>query len=544
MEVVERLADVLVVGSGGAGLRAALEAAKKGVRVLLVSKAPIGLANCTIVSGGAFSAAIEGLDPEAYFKLTIETGKYLNNKKLIEILAREAPSRILELEEMGLEMVKRKGSAIVKDSPGSSMIRGKKITRVLETESRKAGVAFDERVIVIDLFYKDNRVTGAIGYNYFTDQILIYQARAIVMATGGAGAVYARHDNPGHITGDGFATLYRAGVELQDMEMVQFYPVGLADPKHADFLIPPSVVDEGVLRNARNEDIKIKYDLRQKPIAILARDLLSRAIFQEIREGNGVGNALLLDLTKMPEAKWQADPLAATAKKTFVEKLGSYQHTLPVSPLCHHFMGGVVIDESCQTELKGLFAAGEVTGGVHGANRMGGNALADTLVFGARAGANAASFTIDVKPVPVEKKMIEKKVNFLRHYRQESNKERVFPESLKQTIQKTMWEKVGLIRCQEGLQEALGLFISLEKESLPKLASHTPRQLLEALETINMLEVAKLITLSALTRQESRGAHYRTDFAQQNDKEWLRNICLQKQGEETAVEIGETISLA
>ncbi|MBI4596616.1 MAG: FAD-binding protein [Candidatus Tectomicrobia bacterium] len=542
MELVEKSVDVLVVGSGGAGLRAAIEAAHKGVKTLLVSKAPVGLANCTIVSGGAFTVAIEGMTPGVHFNMTMDTGKSLNNASLVKVLTEESPGRIYELEEMGLDLVKGKGRAIVKTSPGSSMIRGKKITRVMEIQAKKAGVSMDERVVLVDLILRDNRVLGAIGYNYASDQLVIYQAKAVVMATGGAGAIYARHDNPGHITGDGYAVFYRAGVKLQDMEMVQFYPAGLADPQHADFLVPPTLMDEGKIFNTRQEDIKEKYKLPRKQIAIVARDTLSRAVFQEILLGNGIEGALFLDLTEMPEEKWLADPLAATAKRTFIEKLGAARQPLRICPLCHHFMGGAVIDENCQAGVAGLYAAGEVAGGLHGANRMGGNALSETLVFGARAGSNAALYAQDVDVKPMEKKLFNEEINILQRMRHGSEKGKIAPESIKKELQKTMWDKAGLVRSKKGLQEALSLIKRLEKDHLSSLAADSPRQFLEVLETINMVQVSQMVVTSALTRQESRGAHFRTDYIEQNDREWRRNILLQKRGEEIAVELGNMLA--
>ena len=239
-----------------------------------------------------------------------------------------------------------------------------------------------------DLLIEEGKAVGALGFDFHRGKFLGLGAKAIILANGGGGALYQRHDNPVRITGDGYALAFHAGCQLRDMEFVQFIPPGVAEPGKPTILIAPSLCDAGRVINSLGEDILNKYQITEKPVAVRSRDLFSQAIFMEEAEGREV----FLDLRAVSEEEWPRDNMAHSQRDLLMRNFSCSQKPIRISPMCHHFMGGVVADPKGMTEIPGLFAAGEVVGGVHGANRMGGNALDEVLVFGHRAGEAAAEW--------------------------------------------------------------------------------------------------------------------------------------------------------
>ena len=377
MEILKT--DVLVIGGGGAGMQAALAAKENGAEVLLVSKTPMGKSTCTQLSGGAFSLAAEGMSRELHLELTLQTGKGINAGELVEVLIREAPDRVRELEKLGLTGEWGKGRFTCLGRPPAW---GAPITDVLARAIQEKGVSPLPWVMVFRVIVEEQKAIGALGFDFRQGKMMGFLAKAIILANGGGGALYQRHDNPVRTTGDGYALGFQAGCRLRDMEFVQFIPVGLAEPGKPAYLIAPSLADAAKIVNSAGEDILEKYKITERPVAVRSRDSFSLAAFLEEMEGRQV----FMDFRSLTERNWPKNNMARSQMGMVMKTLGGSERPLRISPMCHHFMGGVVSSPDGATEIPGLFAAGEVVGGVHGANRMGGNALGEILVFGFRAG--------------------------------------------------------------------------------------------------------------------------------------------------------------
>ncbi|MGD0623237.1 MAG: FAD-binding protein [Thermodesulfobacteriota bacterium] len=518
MEIIKT--DILVIGGGGAGMRAALAAKEKGSEVLLASKTPIGKSTCTYLSGGAFLVAAEGLSKESHLNLTLQAGKGINSQELVAILVEEAPKRIRELERIGLVGEWRKGRFSCLGKPPSW---GAPLADVLANALQRQGVSIFPWVTVFDLLIEDGKAVGALAFDFRQGMPIALVSKAVILANGGGGALYRRHDNPVRTTGDGYALAFSAGCQLRDMEFVQFMPSGLAESGKPILIIAPTICDVGRVINAVGEDILKKYQITEKPVAIRARDSFSLAIFKEEAEGRNV----FLDLTSVSEIDWPQDNMAQSQREILMKNFSGSQKPLRISPMCHHFMGGVVTDQNGATEIPGLFAAGEVVGGVHGANRMGGNALDEILVFGYRAGGAAADWAKN----QVWNKYAESLINerweaFLR------KRGRAVagspPKILRKMIGEVLWEKSGILRDEEGLINAMKSLQRIRAKNLPEIKAETPKEILETMEVENALWVGEMITRSALMRKESRGAHFREDFPKTDDQNWKGNIFLKK----------------
>jgi succinate dehydrogenase/fumarate reductase flavoprotein subunit len=512
--VDHRICDVLVIGSGAAGLRAAAAAKQAGAHVLVVSRGAPGKASATIVSGGAFAGSRDGESTAGHLERTLQAGRGLNQRSLAEVLAEEAPARLLELLGWGFDGGFHNGYLF---SRGRAPVWGEKIIRCLVDRNRALGTEFQAGLAVADLRIEEG-VGFATAYATASGRRQSIGARAVVLATGGAGGLYARHDNPHGIVGEGYALALRAGALLQDMEFVQFYPLGLAEPGLPRHMVPPRLGDHGRLCNDAGEDIYEKYGIAERPAAEKARDRLSQALFKEIyREGREVR----LDLTGVSEERWTSDPLSASTLGTIGKRCGACRRPLRVSPMAHHTMGGVCIDSCGATSVPGLFAAGEVTGGLHGANRMGGNALTETLVFGKRAGEAAAEWAAAHPKAPREEPGASSEepapgsacagaVSIIAEFRRR--------------LGRILWEDGGVIRNRAGLERALNAVAAIEAElqAIPGgMAASSPARVLSLTAGI---ETARLILQAALRRTESRGAHYREDYPETDDSRWLGHL--------------------
>lgn len=513
--------DVLVIGSGGAGLRAAIEAEAQGASVAVASKAPAGLNNSTAVSGGGFRAPMGGLTIDEYIRDTLEVGKGLNDRSLVEVMAREGEERLLELRRFGVRVRVREGGVYVEGRDGA---QGAGLTIPLLDYARSRGVRFLENVIVTRLLIDDDRIVGAVGYEARGDRPIIFSSGAVVLATGGAGALYKRTDCPIRTTGDGYSLAFDAGALLRDMEFVQFYPIALAEEGAPPYLIGGYLTEEGRIINSLGEDIPMKHGVKARPLALKSRDLLSRAVMIEILEGRGVEGAVLLDareaIRRLGEEGW----FSTGSYRFFVEALRADERPLRVAPVSHFCMGGVIIDEEGSTGVKGLYAAGEAVGGVHGANRHGGNALTEAIVFGARAGAAAAFHSRSVPRIAV-KHLAYPEVERYKAIRGGVGEGRE-PVAVMRRLRDVMWERAGIVRVERGLREALA-----EVEGLRGmengLRARSGRGMIEALEASMALRAAEMIIRSALERRESRGAHYRVDYPEE-DANWLRMVVLSR----------------
>ena len=524
--------DVLVIGGGAAGLRAAIAAREAGTDVLLVSKTPVGYANCSAISNAGIAAAMGLRDPrdnpEAHVRDTIEGGRFINQRALVEALAERSPREIGEAQRLGIQFRTFEGAMFSSLTPGHSYPRavsvaegiGVGMTRPMREFALKIGVGFREGTLAYQLFQRDGRAVAALGVDKDGTPVLL-QAKAIVLAGGGAGYAYARTNNPVAMTGDGYALAYRAGVSLIDMEFVQLYPTGLNEPG----LPSVNVYYEGlvlrggaVLRNSLGEDTLAKHGLltdKQR-----TRDAMTRALSLEIAEGRGVQGGVVMDLGAV-----SADDLQRFAR-AIPKALASDATTTPksfhVSPVVHYFMGGVKVNAQAETDLPGLFAGGEVAGGIHGANRLGGNALAETLVFGAIAGENAAQFALREPPITPMERDVQNGADRIEHVATQQRGESL--NALREEARGIVWRSAGPIRTGHDLESGL-LELSDMRRRLAGAAVPERADVVKALEIENIITTGETIIASALERTESRGAHFRLDYPHE-DGAWLKNVLI------------------
>ncbi len=517
--------DVLVVGSGGAGLRAAIACREKDLDVCVISKTSAGKGTSTIVSGGVFAGSQEGRSTEGHLTRTLQAGRGLNQQDLVEILVEEAPRRLKELMHWGIKAELRKGYLY---SHGAPPMWGREITQCLLAKCSALGVRFADGIIVADINMQKGLAAVA-AYSLESGKWMTIGAKALVLATGGAGALYQRHDNPRRMLGDGYLLALNAGAVLQHMEFVQFYPLGLAEPGLAPFLIPPRLADLGGLFNGKGEEIHDKYEITERPAGERARDRLSQALFSEIHRH---GEEVWLDLTKVSEKDWQKDPFSGSTRKILGDRYGARDRALRIAPMAHHVMGGIQIDTRGFTSVPGLFAAGEVTGGVHGANRMGGNALSETLVFGKRAGDAAAQWAINADQ---DSSTIGADAH--RAFLNTSSKHQtgLDPGHLTRQIQQIMWMEGGILRNKKGLTKALEAARNMQRQAIESSLEGDPKEVQRLLELRFAAATASLIVQAAQKREESRGAHYREDFPNPDDENWrgALQVQLNSQGEQS-----------
>ena len=511
------LTDVLVIGGGAAGLRASIEAKKRGLKVALASKAPMGYSSSTLYAGGGFRAAIGGYSKERHFEDTIAGGKLLNDRELVKRLVLEAPDRLFELRELGVKFKSRRGGISVSNGP---LTAGKGLVSPMADYARSSGVTFLENVMAIDLIV-DGSTHGAVFLDFRSGKIFPISSRAVILATGGYSQLFARTDNPVRVSGDGCAMALRAGAALVDLEFTQFFPLGLAEEGRPAWLFPAVF---GRLLNGIGEDIIVKYGF-DKPLSravVEDRDLLSRAMLTEIFEGRGIDEALIVDLSQVSKiGEYLANLPSSASYLAHIFKIR--EPRIRVAPTAHFTMGGVKMDVSCETDIPGLFACGEVSGGVHGANRLGGNALTEAIVFGSRAGIRAGEWAETSEPGVLDESFVGMAKGFV-----SSVKKGKHPiKELWGRLRREMWVKCGVIRGKEKLGDLLG-FIRENKRLVEEVRAKSNFDIMKAFELRNMFELAEAVGLSALTREESRGAHYRLDFPEQRDDVWLKRIAVSK----------------
>ena len=510
--------DVLIVGSGAAGLRASIAAREAGLDVCVISKGTPGNATSTVLSGGVFAGIAESQHAGHHKESTLRSGRGINQKELVDILVKEGPARLNELMDWGIKGEFHRGYLFAKGRPP---VWGEAIVHCLLTRAKAMDVRFIGGMAVTGLKVQQGALC-AIANSAVRNKWLTLFAKALILATGGAGALYSRHDNPQRMFGEGYALALDVGAQLQDMEFVQFYPLGLAEPKLPAFLIPPRLADRGHLFNRHKEDILEKYNIKERPAAERARDRLSQALFREIILKN---SDVWLDLQGVSEKEWCSDPFSASTWEILGERYGARYRPIRISPMAHHVMGGVCIDSEGATSVPGLFAAGEVTGGLHGANRLGGNALTETQVFGARAGKAAADWAR--RGPPPNKNDMARELT-LSPFGPETGRTPPDISGLKKRLREIMWKKGGIIRNRMGLSQALSAAKEIHSEALRLPAADNPLELQRGLDLRLGARVATLILESALRREESRGAHFREDFPEQDDNRWLGHLRIRK----------------
>jgi fumarate reductase (CoM/CoB) subunit A len=512
--------DVLVIGGGGAGMRAALAAKENRAEVLIVSKTPLGKSTCTYLSAGAISLAVEGFSNETHLQFTLQSGKGINTRELAEILVNEAPERVRELEKWGLVGEWQKGKFRCLGWPKAP---GAPLANILAEATVKQGISSIPWVMVSELMIESGKVVGALGFDFRRGEEIAFLSKAVILANGGGGALYRRHDNPVRATGDGYALAFHAGCSLRDVEFVQFIPVGLAEPGKPAHLLAARLADLGRVINSSGEDILQKYRITEKPVVVRCRDSFSLAVFQEEMEGREV----FIDLRSLSDKDWLEDSLVQGQRDMLMKHFSAAVKPLRISPMCHFFMGGVPIDQNGQTEIAGLYAAGEIVGGLHGANRMGGNALGEILVFGYRAGKAAGTWALEQGSAEGAQDLLGKRLDSFQK-KWESSAVGLAPRLIRKEIAEILWKKGGILREEGGLSSALKALEKIKQEDLPRAKTESSKEVLEKMEVENALLVGEMIVKSALMREESRGAHFRKDFPQTNDPEWKGNIFLKK----------------
>jgi succinate dehydrogenase / fumarate reductase flavoprotein subunit len=567
--------DVLVIGAGGAGLRAAIEASAQGAKVGVVSKSLLGKAH-TVMAEGGMAAALANVDDRdswrVHFADTMRGGQYLNNWRMAELHAKEAPDRVRELEAWGAVFDRTSDGRILQRNFGGHRYprlahvgdrTGLEMIRTLQDHGVHRGLDVYMEHTVIALVTDSGRVAGAVGYDRERGRFKVFRAKAVVIATGGLGRAYRVTSNSWEYTGDGYVIAYEAGAALQDMEFVQFHPTGMVwPPSVRGILVTEAVRGEGgVLRNkdghrfmfddipenyrnqtADSEDEGWRYTQGDKsarrPPELLTRDHVARCINREVKAGRGSPHGgVFLDIAwikkhipksaehikrKLPSMYHQFKQLA---------DLDITEQPMEIGPTTHYTMGGIKVDgETQMSTLPGLFAAGEAAAGLHGANRLGGNSLSDLLVFGKRAGEYAAQFAKQHGSVQLDEGQIDAATNrALAPFERGTGGEN--PYAIQHDLQAMMQDLVGIVRRESEMREALDTLKVLKQRAARAGVGgnreynpgwHT------AIDLPNLLTVSEAVALAAIERKESRGAQFRDDFPAKSDAYSTFNIVIQK----------------
>ena len=520
--------DVLIIGAGGAGLRAATEALANGASVGIVCKSLLGKAH-TVMAEGGIAAAMANVDPgddwRTHFGDTMRGGKLLNNWRMAQIHAQEAPDRVRELEQWGALFDRTEDGRILQRAFGGHSFRrlchvgdrtGLEMIRTLQDRGVQMGFDVYMECTITRLLTDGGRVVGAFGYWRENGRFVVFKAKSIVLATGGIGKAYQITSNSWEYTGDGMALAYEAGAELMDMEFVQFHPTGMVWPPGVQGLLVTEAVrgEGGTLRNRNGERFMERHD--PKRMELSTRDVVARAIYTEVKEGRGTEHGgAYLDISHKP-AEYVKRKLPSMYHQ-FLElaDVDITKGPMEVGPTCHYMMGGVRVEaETAATTIPGLFAAGEVAAGLHGANRLGGNSLSDLLVFGRRAGVAAAEHAKKQGAASVDPAQIEAaEREALAPFERKTNEN---PYMVHADLQQAMQSLVGIFRVEQDLQSALGKIAEL-KDRANRLSVTGSRMFNPGwhlcADLKSLLTVSEAVTRCALARKESRGAHSRIDFS-------------------------------
>ncbi|MEQ9618712.1 MAG: succinate dehydrogenase flavoprotein subunit [Deltaproteobacteria bacterium] len=529
--------DVIVIGAGGAGLRAAIEASAQGASVGLVCKSLLGKAH-TVMAEGGVAAALANVDEKddwkTHFHDTMHGGKMLNNWRMAQLHAQEAPERVKELEHWGALFDRTKNGKIMQRAFGGHTWKrlahvgdrtGLEMIRTLQDRGIHSGMDVYMECTITHLLKDGERISGAFGYWRESGRFILFKAKAVILATGGIGKAYKVTSNSWEYTGDGHALAYEAGAELIDMEFVQFHPTGMVWPPSVKGILVTEAVrgEGGILRNREGERFMEKYDPERMELS--TRDIVARSIYTEVQEGRGSphGGAFLDISHRGGEYVKKKLPSMYHQFMEFAE-IDITKEPMEVFPTTHYVMGGVRVDaDTTGSTVPGLFAAGEVAGGMHGANRLGGNSLSDLLVFGRRAGLGAAQYaneirdnTLKIDDVDLEKATEEMLQPF-------ENAEGENPYTVHQELQEIMGSYVGVFRTREKINEGI--------EELGVLKERASQLRIEGSRMFNpgwhlckdlhsMLIVSEALAKCAYQREESRGAHSRVDFPDADNEKW------------------------
>lgn len=584
--------DVLVIGAGGAGLRAAIEASAAGVRVGLICKSLLGKAH-TVMAEGGVAAALANVDPrdnwQVHFADTMRGGQYLNNWRMVELHAQQAPERVNELEAWGAVMDRTRDGRILQRNFGGHRYprlahvgdrTGLEMIRTLQDHGIHQGIDVHMETTVIQLLKDGERVVGAFGYERTRGRFMTFKARAVVLATGGIGRAYKITSNSWEYTGDGHALAYEAGADLVDMEFLQFHPTGMVwPPSVRGILVTEGVRGEGgILTNSEGrrfmfDDIPAAYTDQtakdeeegwryvtgdkhaHRPPELLTRDHVARCIVGEIRAGRGSPHGgVYLDIA------WIKQKLGNGAEDHIKRKLPSMYHQfkelagvditkepMEVGPTTHYVMGGIRVDADTQmSSVPGLFAAGECAGGLHGANRLGGNSLSDLLVFGKLAGEHAAKYAKETGSGEVSQDQVQDAAKWAqRPFDMADEPSAENPYSVQRDLQEMMQDLVGIVRVEEEMARAAENLQELKQRARDAAIDghreynpgwHT------ALDLHNLLTVSEAVARSAMARKESRGAHFRADYEGKDEQQAKVNTVVRRSADGSMAVVQEPIS--
>jgi len=539
--------DVLIIGAGGAGLRAAIEALAQGARVGLVCKSLLGKAH-TVMAEGGIAAAMGNVDKAddwpTHFRDTMRGGKFLNNWRMAQLHAQEAPERVRELEQWGALFDRTDDGQILQRAFGGHTFKrlchvgdrtGLELIRTLQDRGVQQGIDVFMECTITRLIKDGDAIAGAFGYWREQGRFVTFKAKSVVIATGGIGKAWKITSNSWEYTADGMALAYDAGAELLDMEFVQFHPTGMVWPPGVQGILVTEAVrgEGGTLKNNRGERFMEKYD--PKRMELSTRDVVARAIYTEVKEGRGSEHGgAYLNISHKP-ADYVKKKLPSMYHQ--FKELADVDITtgpMEVGPTCHYMMGGIRVDaETGQSTVRGLFAAGEAAAGLHGANRLGGNSLSDLLVFGKRAGKAAADYANSVEAGALDSAQLQDAEREMLAPFERSNGE--FPYEIHRDLQEFMQQLVGIFRTEEDLQKALDELEKL-KPRLQRLRADGSRMfnpgwhLTKDLRSLVLISEA--VARSALARRESRGAHSRIDYPNLDDAWGKKNNIIVKRGDQ------------
>ena len=551
--------DVLVIGAGGAGLRAAIEASAAGVKVGLICKSLLGKAH-TVMAEGGVAAALANVDDrdswKVHFADTMRGGQYVNNWRMAELHARQAPDRVRELEAWGAVFDRTADGRILQRNFGGHRYprlahvgdrTGLEMIRTLQDHGIHRGIDVHMEFTVVALLKSEGRASGVVGYERDRGRFKVFNARAIVLATGGAGRAYKITSNSWEGTGDGHALAYHAGAELMDMEFIQFHPTGMIWPPSVQgILVTEGVRGEGgILLNSQgrrfmfdsipenyrsqtadNEDEGWRYTQGDKnarrPPELLTRDHVARCIMREVKEGRGSPRGgVFLDISwikkRMPDAEAHIRRKLPSMYHQFKElaDIDITKEPMEIGPTTHYIMGGVRVDSDTQmSTVPGLFAAGECAAGINGANRLGGNSLSDLLVFGKLAGEHAAEFAKQNGRTAIDQTQVKGAVDAaVEPFDRPTTGEN--PYAVQSALQEMMQSLVGIVRTESEMQKALSELATLnQRAGRASVIGHREYNpgWHTSIDLRNLLTVSEAVTRSALERKESRGGHFREDF--------------------------------
>jgi len=537
--------DVLIIGAGGAGLRAAIEALAQGARVGVVCKSLLGKAH-TVMAEGGIAAAMANVDPaddwRTHFRDTMRGGKFLNNWRMAQIHAQEAPERVRELEQWGALFDRTGDGEILQRAFGGHTFKrlchvgdrtGLEMIRTLQDRGVHLGIDVYMECAITRLLKDGDRVVGAFGYWRETGRFVVFKAKSVVIATGGIGKAWSITSNSWEYTGDGMALAYDAGAELMDMEFVQFHPTGMVWPPGVQGILVTEAVrgEGGVLRNKDGERFMERYDPEKMELS--TRDVVARAIYTEAKEGRGTEHGgAYLDISHKPADYVKKKLPSMYHQFRELADVDITQGPMEVGPTCHYMMGGIRVEaETAQATVTGLFAAGEAAAGLHGANRLGGNSLSDLLVFGRRAGVAAADHAKQAGAVAIDEQQIEEAEHeMLAPFERSSGDS---PYDIHRDLQETMQNYVGIFRNEDDLKKGISEIQKLKQRAAVTRVEgsrlfnpgwHLARDLK------SMLMVSEAVALSALERKESRGAHSRIDYTNYDDQWGKQNNIVTSDG--------------